>query len=75
MTVKYYFDGKELDVDSNDLRSYGLGDLTRVELMKEVLDCENYIRILKQKTNLPVVEMTKEDLQKSLWSVSGRFSK
>ena len=72
--MKYYVDGKELNVDSNDLRSYGLGDLTRVELMKEVLDCENYIRILKQKTNLPVVEMTKEDLQKSLWSVGERFS-
>ena len=42
--IEYYFDGEKMDVGKNDFRSYGLGDLSREDLMKEVLDCEGFLR-------------------------------
>ena len=44
MSKEYYFDGEKIDVGMNDFRSYGLDELSREELMKEVLDCEGYLR-------------------------------
>ena len=41
--IEYYFDGEKMDVGKNDFRSYGLGDLSREDLMKEVLDCEGFL--------------------------------
>jgi len=44
-------DGEEYDIGMNDQRSYPLTKLSRKELIKEILDCEDEIRDYKSQIN------------------------